>query len=219
MVVTRTDLGTFAHIHPTPGGGAGQLQVTTTFPTAGTYLVHTEFRQQGQMTNVLDRTTLTVPGHDAPHARTTEHFPPAETRTATAHGVTVTLSGDALVADTSDLSLTFTDTTTGAPLTGMQPYLGAAGHVIILRADGTRFAHAHAETTDSAGRPEFAVPGTTFGPSLFLHTRFETPGTYRLWGQFRLSDGTLITVPFTLQAHNRTNHCSRPCWPQESMHL
>jgi Cu+-exporting ATPase len=164
--------------------------------------VHTELRRQGQMANVLDRTTLTVPGPDAPPTSgTTDQILPEETRAATDHGVTVTLTGNAVVADTSDLTLSFTDATTGTPVTGLQPYLGAAGHVVILRSDGTRFTHAHAETTDTHGRPVFAVPGKTFGPRLALHTRFETPGTYRLWGQFRLAAGTVITVPFTVRAH------------------
>ena len=30
---------------------------------------------------------------------------------------------------------------------------------------------------------------------------FDTAGTYRLWGQFRLGNGHVITVPFTLTAH------------------
>jgi Cu+-exporting ATPase len=201
MVITRTDLGTFAHVHPKPAGTPGQLQVTTTFPTAGTYLVNTELRRQGQMANVLDRTTLTVPGPDAPPTSgTADRMLPEETRVATVDGVTVTLTGNAVVADTSDLTLSFTDATTGTPVTGLQPYLGAAGHVVILRSDGTRFTHAHAETIDTHGRPVFAVPGKTFGPRLALHTRFETPGTYRLWGQFRLAGGSVITVPFTVRA-------------------
>jgi Cu+-exporting ATPase len=69
---------------------------------------------------------------------------------------------------------------------------------VILRSDGTRFAHAHAETTDGRGRPTFATPGSTFGPDLGFHTRFETAGTYRLWGQFRLPDGHVITTAFTV---------------------
>jgi len=205
MVVTHTDLATFAHIHPLPRDTAGQLQVTTTFPTAGTYLVHTEFRREGHMANVLDRTTLTVPGPDAPLAGTTDQSTHTESRAATAHGVTVTLRGDAVVADTSDLTLSFTDATTGAPVTGLQPYLGAAGHVVILRADGTRFAHEHAETTDKTGRPVFAVPGMTFGPRLTLHTRFETPGTYRLWGQFPAPRQYRHHRPFTLHADDGTD--------------
>jgi P-type Cu+ transporter len=196
MILTRSDLGTFGHIHPEPTGRPGRLQVTATLPTAGRYLVHTEFRRQGEMANVLDRTTLEVAGAQPPLVPAAA----GEVRSATEHGVTVTLSGDAVAGATSDLDLAFTDARTGAPIRGLRPYLGAAGHVVILRQDGARFAHAHAETTDSRGRPVFALPGKTFGPELDLHTRIETPGVYRLWGQFRLADGTVITTPFTVRA-------------------
>ena len=57
MIVTRADLGTFAHIHPEPTGTDGVFTVEAMFPTAGTYAVHTEFRRQGQMADVLDSTT------------------------------------------------------------------------------------------------------------------------------------------------------------------
>jgi Cu+-exporting ATPase len=196
LIITRSDLGSFAHIHGVPTEEPGRLQVTTTFPTAGTYVVHTEFRRQGEMADVLDRTSITVSGASVEPMRA----PAREIRQATKHGVKVRLRGDAVVGETSDLQLTFSDAATGAPVRDLQPYLGAAGHVVILRQDGHRFAHAHAETTDSRGRPVFALPGKTFGPDLDLHTRFETPGTYRLWGQFRLADGRLITAPFTVHA-------------------
>jgi Cu+-exporting ATPase len=47
----------------------------------------------------------------------------------------------------------------------------------------------------------FAVPGTRFGPELGLHVRFDSPGSYRMWAQFRLADGTVVTAPFTVHAH------------------
>jgi Cu+-exporting ATPase len=203
LILTRSDLGTFAHIHPRPTGTPGQLEVRATFPTAGTYVAHTEFRRQGQMTDVLDRATLTVPGpssvdDDAGHQTAPEAAQSGgESRSVTTHGVTVELTGDAVAAATSDFALRFTDAATGRPVTGIRPYLGAAGHVVILRTDGTRFAHAHAETTKD-GRPVFATPGTTFGPDLDLHATLPTAGTYRLWGQFRLPDGEVITTPFTV---------------------
>jgi Cu+-exporting ATPase len=33
-----------------------------------------------------------------------------------------------------------------------------------------------------------------------VHADFPTTGIYQLWAQFRLADGDLITVPFTVQA-------------------
>jgi Cu+-exporting ATPase len=82
----------------------------------------------------------------------------------------------------------------------LQPYLAAAGHIVIMRADGTTFAHEHAEVTDADGRPVFALPGQTFGPALDVHAEFPTAGLYQLWAQFRLADGDVITVPFTVLA-------------------
>jgi Cu+-exporting ATPase len=216
LILTRKDagdLGTFAHIHPKPTGTPGQLEVTTTFPTPGEYLAHAEFRRQGSMSDVLYRTSLTVPGGATTQATQATTATPAgddrDVRTATAGGVTARLTGDAVVGETSgqdsDFALRFTDTTTGRPITGLQPYLGAAGHIVILRSDGTRFAHAHAETTNGRGRPMFATPGSSFGPALDFHTRFETAGTYRLWGQFRLPDGHVITTTFTVHPHTDTH--------------
>ena len=62
------------------------------------------------------------------------------------------------------------------------------------------FAHEHADVEDADGDPVFALPGQRFGPQLDVHTTFHTPGLYRLWGQFRLADGHVITVPFTVAA-------------------
>jgi Cu+-exporting ATPase len=69
-----------------------------------------------------------------------------------------------------------------------------------MRADGQTFAHEHADVRDSSGAPVFALPGTTFGPGLPVHVHFDTAGTYRLWGQFRLGSGQVITAPFTVEA-------------------
>jgi Cu+-exporting ATPase len=110
----------------------------------------------------------------------------------------VRLDGKAHLDETSDFTLRFTDAA-GRPVDDLQPYLGAAGHVVMMRADGSSFAHRHAETFDERGRPVFALPGTTFGPDLNLHVDFDRPGTYRLWSQFRLGDGTVITAPFVVR--------------------
>ena len=69
-----------------------------------------------------------------------------------------------------------------------------------MKADGSTFAHQHAEKLDGDGDPVFALPGTTFGPELELHTDFATPGLYRVWAQFETSDGDVVTVPFVVEA-------------------
>jgi Cu+-exporting ATPase len=195
LIATREDLGTFTHVHPEPTGQPGELQVEVTFPTAGTYVVNTEFRQRGEMADVHQRQLVTIAG-DAPAPVTLGAGP----RTVVVDGVEVELGGDAVVGQPSDLHFEFTDATTGKPVDDLQPFLAAAGHVVVMRADGQTFAHEHAEVQDASGRPVFAMPGQTFGPGLDVHAEFDTPGVYQLWGQFRLADGHLLTVPFTVEA-------------------
>jgi Cu+-exporting ATPase len=195
LIATREDLGTFAHVHPQPTGEPGQLAVDVTFPSAGRYAVNTEFRRQGEMGDVHQRQVVTVAG-PAPDPVASTPGP----RSVVVDGVRVDLEGDAVAGDVSDLDFTLTDAGTGRPVDDLQPYLAAAGHVVVMRADGETFAHEHAEVTDDGGRPVFALPGQTFGPELDVHAEFPTAGTYRLWAQFRLADGRVITAPFTVRA-------------------
>ncbi|MGY1741702.1 MULTISPECIES: heavy metal translocating P-type ATPase [unclassified Blastococcus] len=195
LIATREDLGTFAHVHPEPTGRPGELAVDLTFPTAGRYVVNTEFRRQGEMGDVHQRQVVTVHG-EAPAPVVLTEGP----RTVVVDGVRVALEGEAEAGGRSDLHLSFTDAGTGAAIDDLRPYLAAAGHVVVMRADGETFAHEHAEVEDGSGRPVFALPGQTFGPELDVHAEFPTAGTYRLWGQFRLGDGSVLTVPFTVRA-------------------
>lgn len=195
LIATREDLGTFAHIHPQPTGRPGQLAVDLTFPTAGRFIINTEFRRQGHMADIHQRQVITVTGSAPNPAALSEG-----SRTAVVDGLRVELAGQPRAGQRSDLHYTFTDATTGEPVTSLQPYLAAAGHIVIMRADGQTFAHEHAEVADSRGRPVFALPGQTFGPELDVHAEFPTAGTYQTWAQFRLENGRVITVPFTIRA-------------------
>jgi Cu+-exporting ATPase len=195
LIATRADLATFTHVHPEPTGTAGELAVEMTFPTPGRYILNTEFRRNGQMADIHDRQLVTIPG-PTPAPRPVTPGP----RTITVDGVRVALHGRAEVGTTSELTFSLADARSGQPLHGLRPYLAAAGHVVIMRADGQTFAHEHADVRDSSGAPVFALPGTTFGPDLPVHVHFDTAGPYRLWGQFRLASGRVITASFTVQA-------------------
>ena len=195
FIATREDLGSFAHVHPEPTGEPGEFAVDITFPTPGRYIVNTEYRRRGQMSDVHQRQLVTVAG-DVP----TRHSLAVGPRTAVVDGVEVELGGDAVVGEPSDLHFVFRDARSGAPVDDLQPFLAAAGHVVVMRADGRTFAHEHAEVEDDRGRPVFAIPGQTFGPELDVHAQFDAPGIYQLWGQFRLASGEVLTVPFTVRA-------------------
>ena len=98
LIATRADLGTFTHVHPEPTGRPGELATTLTFPTAGDYVVNTEFRLRGAMGDLHDRAVVRVVGAAPPPVllATSE-------RTRVVDGVSVTLEGDVLAGRTSDL--------------------------------------------------------------------------------------------------------------------
>jgi Cu+-exporting ATPase len=195
LIATRADLGTFTHVHPEPTGRPGELAVEMVFPSAGEYVMNTEFRLKGEMGDVHDRETISVAGQPVQPVTLAE-----SSRAAVVDGVRVELDGDPHVGGTTDFTFRLSDATTGAPVDNLRPYLAAAGHVVIMRADGQTFAHEHADVEDGDGNPVFALAGQTFGPELDVHAEFHTTGLYQLWGQFRLDDGRVITVPFTVDA-------------------
>jgi Cu+-exporting ATPase len=205
LIATRADLGTFSHVHPEPTGRPGVLAATMTFPTAGDYVVNTEFRLRGAMGDLHDRTVVHVAG-GAPTPVTLAE----SSRTRVVDGVEVTLEGDVHAGRTADLRFRFRDAENGRPVTNLRPYLAAAGHVVVMRADGQTFAHEHADVRDEDGDPVFALPGQEFGPDLDVHADLHTPGLYRVWGQFRLGDGRVITVPFTVRASCTAPLCTLP---------
>lgn len=188
VIVTSQDLSWFRHLHAEPTGRPGELETDVTFPAGGTYRVDTEFRRRADMADVLDRQQLTVEGTQPP-AVPLEASP----RSSTVDSLTVTLEGTPVADQRSDLHFRFEDST-GKVVDDLQPYLGAAGHVVVMSADGETFVHGHAEGD------ELAVPGATFGPELGLHLDVPKAGLYRLWAQFRLGNGEVITVPFTVEA-------------------
>ena len=147
------------------------------------------------MADLHDRQIISIPG-TPPAAAPLAPSP----RSQTVDGVRVELRGDAKVGQVSDLTLTVADAATRRPLDDLRPYLAAAGHVIIIRADAGTFAHQHADVEDSQGRPVFALPGQRFGPDLPFRCHFDTPGLYRLWAQFETADGHVVTAPFTVSA-------------------
>lgn len=209
LIVTSADLSSFAHLHPTPTGQPGRFTVDITFPSGGVYNIDSEFRQLGQLADVLHRQRVSVTGTTA----TPVPLEPSP-RTQVIDGVEVSLLGDPVAGARSEFTLTFADAATGRPITDLQPYLGAAGHVVILNADAVTFAHRHAEKEDADGNAVLALPAERFGPELGLHVRFAGPGLYRLWAQFRLGNGEVVTAPFTVRVEPPTRPVVVPAGPR-----
>ena len=91
----------------------------------------------------------------------------------------------------------FTLTRDGQPVTDLEPYLGAAAHVIVVAASDGEFAHTHGEAGSHA-HAEAEVPTGNFGPQVSFSQTFAQPGIYKVWGQFS-HGGQVITAPFVVE--------------------
>jgi len=201
LILVSEDLTQFQHIHPELTAD-GSYQVETTLPEAGTYRLYDEFVFDGQ--TVLDERELTV-GDAAP---ATAALTP-DTAPKSVDGITVAVAVPETIQAGEVTHLAFEVTRDGQPVTDLEPYLGAAAHAAIVRADGSGFAHTHgeasvpataAESDEHAGEEahggDHAVP-TAFGPQVTVEYTFAEPGLYKLWIQFS-HDGQVITAPFVV---------------------
>ncbi|MFE0133656.1 hypothetical protein ACFWY6_19120 [Streptomyces sp. NPDC059037] len=114
---------------------------------------------------------------------------PEVTRAARADEFTVTLDGELLPGAASELTLTVSRD--GRPVTDLQPYLAAYGHLVALRVGDLGYLHVHPE-----GEPG---DGTTApGPEIAFVATAPSAGTYRLFLDFQ-HDGVVRTAEFTVR--------------------
>jgi hypothetical protein len=175
LIVVRSDLTGYQHLHPTLADD-GTWSVRLATPRAGRYRAIADFVVDGR--RYVVGTTLTVPGTsaDAPI--------PEPSLRASADGYDVELQRPAQLVAGAEAQLTFRVTRRGRPVRDLQPYLGGYGHLVALHAPDLAYSHVHPNGTDRAGG------AITFDTE--LHVR----GRYRLFVQFR-THGRVHTAAFT----------------------
>lgn len=183
LIVVRSDGSEYRHVHPVLDAQTGTWSLPWTWDAAGTYRVYADFTAEGGSGTTLSR-TVDVAGVFAPQ-------PPTRTQTtATVDGFDVSISGD-LVAGTGS-ELTVEVSRDGVPVTALEPYLGAFGHLVALREGDLAYLHVHAHGDE----PQ---PGDLAGPEVVFTAQTPTAGRYLLYLDFQV-DGQVHTAPFVLDA-------------------
>lgn len=182
LIIVRSDGQHFAHVHPVLDSDTGTWSLPWRWEAAGSYRVFVDVAPTGIAPTTLTR-TVHVAGDFTPADVTPHH-------TVETAGLTFALTGQMQSGQPS--ALTITVTRDGAPVTELEPYLGAFGHLIALREGDFAFLHVHAEGDD-------ARAGTTSGPELVFVAHAPTPGLYLLYLDVQL-DGVVYTAPFVLTA-------------------
>jgi hypothetical protein len=187
LIAVRRDFSGFQHVHPTRGPDG--VWSTTLALTPGSWRLFADTAPRGGNPVTLGA-DVSVAGNHVPVAA-----PEHDVRTATVDGYTVTLEGDLTPGTDSDLTLAVSRD--GKPVTDLDPYLGAYGHLVALRTGDLAYLHVHPE-----GHPG---DGTTKpGPEVPFVAAVPSPGTYRLFLDFQ-HDGVVRTAAFTVTAGSPAN--------------
>lgn len=164
FIVASRDLTEFQHLHPKLGSD-GVWRTPLRLGRPGAYRVFADFTTAGERNVVASE--LYVPGVAAPKPL------PAASREARVDGYRVVLRR----RDGEPLRF---DVTRDGNAVALQPYLGARGHLVVLREGDLEYVHAHAD-----------------GKELAFETEFPSAARYRAFLQFRAA-GTVRTAPFTI---------------------
>ncbi|WP_329281531.1 hypothetical protein [Streptomyces sp. NBC_00691] len=178
FIVASRDLNTFRHLHPVKAAD-GTWTVVADLPRAGGYKAFADFKPAAPgAQGITLGVDLSVPGAYAPRPL------PAATPTSTVDGYQVRLGGTLNPGKAGELRLTVTRA--GKPVTDLEPYLGAYGHLVALRDGDLAYLHVH----PNEGGP---------GPDVSFTATAPSAGTYRLFLDFQ-HEGKVRTAAFTVTA-------------------
>lgn len=182
FIAVRRDTSGFQHVHPAmneSGTWSTELDLTP-----ADWRFFADFHPAGHGSPITLGIDAAVSGMYAP-----QQFL-AATSTAQVGDYTVNLAGELEPGHPSELVLTITRL--GQPVTDLEPYLAAYGHLVALRVGDLGYLHVHPE-----GEPGDGI--TSAGPEIGFVATAPSPGTYRLFLDFQHA-GEVHTAEFTLVA-------------------
>ncbi len=189
LIVARRDLGFFAHTHPELQVDGSFLLPGYTFPTQGEYQLFVDVAPLNAGAQVLV-TNLKVEGGPRPETAPLQASRGISER-AVSNVIASIADNEALTAKrTSPLKIALRRTGDGAPVTTLQPYLGAFGHLLMIHEDAQTFVHTHPD-------PRVVENGAT--GSLSFLVRPPKAGLYRAWIEFQI-EGKVERTDFILEA-------------------
>jgi hypothetical protein len=139
LIVVSEDLTEFHHLHPEYEGDGRFVLDEAVLPSANNYVLVADFTPTGGHQEVA-RLNLSTENAEHKHA----HLTVSESET-----VQVTLRFQLDLPDKlnagegTTVNFHVTDAETGEPVTTLDEYLGAAGHLVIIDEDGQIYLHTH----------------------------------------------------------------------------
>jgi hypothetical protein len=183
LFILSRDLTQFAHVHPEPmpdGGFVLRQDVA-----AGEHVLIADFLPAGGTSQLVQRAVVT-PGYAGALFGPAPDLALSDAEQVVG-GLRIALEAVAPAARReTTLRFHLSDAATSLPAPDLEPYLGAAGHLLAVNPDLTAAMHAH---------PEGVV---TSGPLVTFTTVFPAPGRYKMWAQFQRR-GVVVTAAFVIE--------------------
>lgn len=184
LMVVRSDGAGYRHVHPRRDTD-GTWSLPWQWDAAGTYRVFADFvpADAADAHAVTLSRTVDVAGSLMPQT-------PEVSASDSVGGFDLAVTGDLVAGASSELTIEVSRD--GRPVTDLQPYLGAFGHLVALRDGDLAYLHVHAEGQEP-------VAGDTSGPTIEFMADAPTAGRYLLYLDFQV-DGQVHTARFVLNA-------------------
>lgn len=202
LLMVSKDLSWFAHEHPVLQS-EGTFTLNWAFPRPGEYTLFSDFTPPDVGMQVVPF-TLTIPGAAA--APVELRVDADQPKVVDGYSVTLDTGGAVTIGGSTTLAYTIARLadpkdlrSARTPVTDLEPYLGAMGHLIIVSQDRGQFVHSHPheKASESAATSGVSASGEK-GPRIEFAARFVVPGRYKAWAQFQ-HKGKVLTVPFVFE--------------------
>lgn len=180
FILVRDDMTNFQHLHPEYS--SNKWSVSTTVAEQGNYQIYVDVEPVEE-----EPVTLRVPVTIGGTTVNAQAPAPNADMSAQSKGIKTVLETDGSLKTNEHETLTFTLTQAGSRVATIDPYLGAFGHVVLLRhSDADDYIHVHpiTETTPVDGKVSFEA-------------QFPTKGRYTLYAQFNVG-GAVQIFPITI---------------------
>ena len=180
MLLISQNLSEFMHLHP-EYIGEGKFKTVLQFTKGGKYKLYADFQPEGRGQQITTH-TIEVEGSKG------EEFEEKDFSAEKNVGSLRFQLGMEHTQSNKPAHMTFSvsDANTGQLISELEPYLGSAGHVVIVSENQDEFLHVHPINEQSTG------------PEVTYAVTFPKAGIYKVWGQFKYK-GEIFTVPYLLR--------------------
>ncbi len=199
LIIVDQELNRFSHLHPSLTGQG--FTTETSFPQAGQYRLYFDFQPLGG----LEQYAAQVVTAGQPGLAARVRHQPDQSLTKTSSGYRVTLDqsqpfkASQLNWGQQSLRFRLVNQQTGQPVTDLQPYLGAFGHLVMINQETFEYIHIHPRNPNNLPNLPAEARG---GPEVeFVPIALQSqakPGIYRIFVEFNPA-GQPIQTDFTIK--------------------